>query len=120
MIHPLDPRSPQYPELVEAGRAPAGGYGQVVEVDPLSCAYWYEDRQGEQVCGEPAVHVVSRSDGQGVTIRLCDRDVSNFAGALLPGGVTFVVSRLGCSSCDETVSARYELDASGRCDGCRP
>ena len=122
MVHPLHPASPQYAELVEAGRAPAGGYPWPrIERDPLACVYEYEDRYGPVVCGQPACTVVGRSDGAGVTSRYCDRDAT-LVGKALPWtpDVSWIVVRFACSVCDADATYRSQLDASGRCDSCRP
>jgi hypothetical protein len=115
-MHPLNPAHPLYSTLVEAGRAPEhpASLHPIVERDPLACSYTFEDRHGERTCDAPAINEVRRADGQGVAIRLCDRDLINYAASAL-----FVVARVSCSTCDVDAK-RYELDSSGRCDECRP
>ena len=120
-MHPLNPRHPQYASLVEAGRA--GSIANRVGVapeprDPMLCTYLFEDRFGEALCDEPATTVVTRSDGLGVTFRICDDHLGNYSGLVPFCGdrvVTWVVARVSCSSCD-TDAQRLELDSSGRCD----
>ena len=118
MIHPLHPDSPQYAQLKEAGRVPER-FG-TVDRDPLACSHESEDKYGRTTCGEPATNQLARSDGLGVTFRVCDADLVHYSGGVpFSDGVTFVVARVSCSSCDDDAQ-RYQLDASGRCDGCRP
>lgn len=117
-MHPMNPDHPQYAQLRDAGRAGSVenrvGASPIARTDPLACSYTYEDRDGERVCGAPAIYDVRRFDGEGVTIRLCERDVRNYTAA-----PAFVVARVSCSSCDADAKT-YELDSSGRCDECRP
>jgi len=113
MIHPLHPTSPQYAELVAAGRV------RDVEsqtcTSSLACGTCHEAEADDSACARTIVALVSRADGAGVTRAVCRSH------ALELQKVEWLSVRWAteCSSCGESAK-HYELDSSGRCDECRP
>jgi hypothetical protein len=114
-MHPFHPDSPEYPAMIEAGRA-GPAWRPATNAD--GCGLQAFDR--EDRCGEPIAGSMQRSDLQVGTkmpvIRAC-KDHLLTIGVLgrYPFDVTY-----WCSVCETPVDAGYRLDASGRCKECQP
>jgi hypothetical protein len=117
MTHPLHPASDTYRELHDAGRAGSVEHRTGADLSPIAdptlCNRESWEHSGN--CNELGVAVTWNRDVAGPVVAVCRSH------ALELMKVPYFVVRwtTECSSCG-TSARHYQLDASGRCDECRP
>ena len=111
-MHPFHPDSPEYPAMVEAGRA---GHAWRPATAADGCPLASFDSEGR--CGEPIAGQMLRGDLRDAPLIRACKDHLLTMGVLgrYPFDVTY-----WCSVCETPVDAGYRLDASGRCRECQP